>query len=86
MDTNPGEMLFLVARDKQSMQNFRIKSTWKTIHVSYFGWTYKTLVGSSCVEPVSVPKIENTYYSYCGHKSKCKAQAPPWSDLEQKAI
>ena len=38
---------------------------------------------------MSVPKIENTYYSHCGRKSKCKVQAPlrnSWSDLGQKAI
>ena len=53
-------MLFLTVREKQSMQNFRIKSTRKTIHISYFGWMYTTLIGSSGVEPVSVPKIKNS--------------------------
>ena len=53
-------MLFRTVREKQSMQNFRIKSTRKTIHISYFGWIYTTLIGSSGVEPVSVRKIENT--------------------------
>ena len=49
---------------------------------------YKTLIGSSGVEPMPVPKIENTFYSHCVHKSKGKVQTPvknSWSDLGIKA-
>ena len=48
---------------------------------------YLTVMGSSGVKLVSVPKIENTYYSHSvytqGHKSKRKVQTPvrnSWSD------
>ena len=49
---------------------------------------YKTLIGSSGVEPMPVPKIENTFYSHCVHKFKGKVQTPvknSWSDLGIKA-
>ena len=53
-------MLFLTVREKKSTQNFRINSTRKTIHISYFGWVYATIIGSSGVQLVSVPKTGNT--------------------------
>ena len=49
---------------------------------------YATLIGSSGVKPVSVPKIENTYYYHYGYKSKRKVQTPvrnSWSDFGKKA-
>ena len=63
MDINPRRMLFLAVHEKQSMRNFRIKSTRITIHVGYFGSMYTTPTDSSGVEPVSVPNIENTQVS-----------------------
>ena len=78
--------------EKQSIKNFEIKSTRKAIHTSYFSWMYTTLIRNSGAEPVSVPKIENTYYSHCvymlGHKSKRKVQTAvrsSWSDLGKKS-
>ena len=67
-------MLFSVVREKQSEQKFRIKSARKTIYINCFGWMYMTLIGSSGIEPMSVPNIENTsYFHYVftqGHKIK----------------
>ena len=80
-------MIFLAVHEKQSMQNFRIKFTRNRIHISYFGWMDKALIGSFSVKPVSVPKIENNYYSHYDHNSKNKVQTAvrnSWSDFGKK--